>query len=523
MSNDEVWQLQLNEVIALSSICAPGTFALLDTDNENLPPLESRERDHGPLEVEIRVHLDLPGGSTDLQYREKSRTLKTLPPLCVTISLDPASGYPVVYTPTSIPTIHLDGSPYLTSTDEDMVLAALRSQVWEAQGGPFVPILWSMIEWLQENTLQHTTMTKGPPLVVTVQDEAAWSFLTKYDVAQDAKRFQQTIQTCPVCLEDRPGTQLVRLPGCRHAMCRRPCLLMLVTTGIRTGDLGSLCCPESDCRLPLAPHMIQQVLLSTSAVSPEMHNLLERWEKITLSRALDAMQDLEYCPRCNTPCLAHGGGGEEGNSLAQCTQCLFAFCTRCRASYHPRSQPCTADMNTEEYRNEQLTKQLLESQGVQQCPNCAMAIIKSGGCNKMVCPTCGTSFCWLCRTKLKKEKAYEHFNPFLGVVSCAGKLFDMEEIERFNMEQEGLGWEGNVEDDVEGQRRQQQRPRPRPQHAAAVYKPCVTCGQRIEKVAGNNHLRCMWCNTSFCFLCDAVLRGKGAAGRHYGPRHRQHS
>ena len=70
------------------------------------------------------------------------------------------------------------------------------------------------------------------------------------------------------------------------------------------------------------------------------------------------------------------------------------------------------------------------------CPKCNQAIIKSDGCNKMVCGTCGvrpftlnpkptvfqTYFCYLCGRIVDKANPYSHFNA--NNSQCFGRLFE---------------------------------------------------------------------------------------------------
>ena len=70
------------------------------------------------------------------------------------------------------------------------------------------------------------------------------------------------------------------------------------------------------------------------------------------------------------------------------------------------------------------------------CPKCNQAIIKSDGCNKMVCGTCAvrfltriykltvfqTYFCYLCGRIVDKANPYSHFNA--NKSQCFGRLFE---------------------------------------------------------------------------------------------------
>lgn len=60
-----------------------------------------------------------------------------------------------------------------------------------------------------------------------------------------------------------------------------------------------------------------------------LNNSSNRWEELLLSRALDRMDDVEYCPRCETVSVA------DQDSCAQCPKCYYAFCSNCGDSWHP--------------------------------------------------------------------------------------------------------------------------------------------------------------------------------------------
>ena len=55
-------------------------------------------------------------------------------------------------------------------------------------------------------------------------------------------------------------------------------------------------------------------------------------------------EDVVYCPRCDlegdgrrVPCI------QDGDHMARCEVCLFVFCGKCRAVYHPGSECASAD------------------------------------------------------------------------------------------------------------------------------------------------------------------------------------
>lgn len=133
------------------------------------------------------------------------------------------------------------------------------------------------------------------------------------------------------------------------------------------GSIAAILCPDPSCRAPITEGTLRNLLTSES---------FDRWQRLTLSRTLDAMADVFACPRCQTPTIEEGGlvpkqnttgsqgvsisastctsekrqstrvrnktsGLGEAGRLARCPNptCGFAFCPGCFESYHPAS-PC---------------------------------------------------------------------------------------------------------------------------------------------------------------------------------------
>lgn len=44
-------------------------------------------------------------------------------------------------------------------------------------------------------------------------------------------------------------------------------------------------------------------------------------------------------------------------------------------------------------------KEKIDADLVQYCPTCNMGVTKTMNCNQLMCPECGTGFCWLCGTR----------------------------------------------------------------------------------------------------------------------------
>jgi hypothetical protein len=72
---------------------------------------------------------------------------------------------------------------------------------------------------------------------------------------------------------------------------RQVCTRTHCGTHVQDGTLDLLRCPNTTCKAPLPPHLLKAVLDTAQ---------FERWERLTLERTLDCMEDLVYCPRCDT-------------------------------------------------------------------------------------------------------------------------------------------------------------------------------------------------------------------------------
>ncbi|CAG9465151.1 unnamed protein product [Pedinophyceae sp. YPF-701] len=562
---EDNWELQVDEAVALQAIMAEGSVHVERPDGTAVsvddlpggPPVAGlamilRVNVSAPDGVRIKAVADdddagpsdAPTFRGDVATAGLAFSVRYLPPVELTVTF--TEGYPGA----AMPEACVD-APWLREGGTAALLSGLTG-VWEEQGGPGAPVVWAWVTWLEEEALRVACGEGG----VLEHPMSGIEYLVRYDQAQRARAFREGMHDCPICMEEKPGTQQYKLPGCDHFLCRA-CLSDMCATHVREGSLVQLQCPQPDCRRPIAHHVLQDVL-------PE--DLFERWESLTLARCLDAMQDVVYCPRCNAPCIEEGAAtpapppdsaeaqapapSSRGTALplAQCAECMFAFCTLCMSTYHPgsgcvgveqrlaelakRSQAHCANSAAkleEERRRLQMMEELKSEKMIRekgkQCPTCGIAVWKSEGCNKMACVSCGTTFCWLCG---KAIESYSHFNPDLNPQSpCAGNLFDLDEIQRaFNDWEVDQGYVlvGLLEDEHQAHERRRRRARAEGLRAvrAGEGRPCVTCGQPVPRVARNNHMRCANCATAFCFLCGEVLRGKGAGGRHFGPAHKQH-
>lgn len=564
----ENWHAQLDELQALEAIYE-GDFSVRRAEGVCLPvdqgpPLDATAlaaveppSEGWQLVLQLLLHASVPengckvalagphtavrneGDSFDMEVAEGSSMvyqLAHLPPIALTLTFGP--DYPAEQAP-----LCRVAAMWLSKRQSRELEAELAS-LWQAQG-PGLPVGYTWAEWLQTSALNHLTAEHGgvlvmepndnveeresqgssasdddideSPTVITKGMEATLLPLLQYSAARQLQNFKQGTHTCAICFEEQLGAQFARL-DCGHAFCAA-CMRQSAQVHVASGELDALRCPDTSCRAPLDAHILRQLLDAAG---------YERWEQLTLQRALDRMADAAYCPRCGTVSLE-----DLSDNCADCPRCFFVFCTLCNEGRHPGVQCVSAETRlamlrrkaegggaaaVEELRRKEhdfLSLAEIEKSS-KRCPGCGTAIQRTEGCNKMSCANCGAFFCWRCN---KQIEGYTHFKAGSECV-----LFDEAEILRWERRWEAeVGFHaaagfrndylaaeaaaGGGGEDGEGRQRRRVDPLP------AVNCPC--CGQLNYKLARNNHARCWSCSRHFCCQCRTVLQRKG--GTHFGP------
>uniref|UniRef100_A0A7I4EBQ6 RBR-type E3 ubiquitin transferase n=1 Tax=Physcomitrium patens TaxID=3218 RepID=A0A7I4EBQ6_PHYPA len=346
--------------------------------------------------------------------------------------------------------------------------------------------------------LKYAACIEEHPLSLSETENNKQQQDDEYEESAKHKVFQESVHTCLICFSEYSGYSFTKLP-CQHYFCTT-CLKQYCNMHVKEGSVLNLNCPDTSCKEQIPPTYLKQLLDEEA---------FERWDNLSLQRALDAMADVVYCPKCKTASL------EDPDHLVQCSQCRFSFCSLCLSNWHP-GQTCMSpeaklrilqsrrqgrEMGEEAIKKEkELINECLDMDYIKreakQCPTCRMAVQKSEGCNKMICTNCGGYFCFQCG---KKIAGYDHFRGG----SCI--LLDQLELNR---------WELQFNLQLQQLQEQDLVPRnPRGAAGMAAARPCPNCKQVNYKAGGNNHIFCWACQCHYCGLCNNVVR-KGAG--HFG-------
>ncbi|KZP26851.1 hypothetical protein FIBSPDRAFT_731775 [Athelia psychrophila] len=203
---------------------------------------------------------------------------------------------------------------------------------------------------------------------------------------------------CPICYD------AVTLPikfGCGHAYCGA-CIHHFLTS---TSTFPLVCMGDEDtCHVPIPIPVIQRFL-----PIEQFTNLLE-----TAFIALidHHPQDFKHCPtpdcrqvyRCTT---------SDAASIIHCPSCLSSVCSACHEESHEGMTCEERKLNDDRNEQERLNDEFATQSGFKKCPQCAVWIEKTEGCNHMACK-CGAHICWVCMGIFDAASVYQHMHTAHG-------------------------------------------------------------------------------------------------------------
>jgi len=323
-------------------------------------------------------------------------------------------------------------------------------------------ILYEWVQYLNENTLTVLNITSPFALNVernqqndsrAIQDvesvDSLLEYLLDFDVKETQFQFSINYFNCNVCFEEKPGNLCVIFHQCKHVYCSN-CMTDYFLIQITDGSVRSLTCPEAKCETQADPSLVKTL------VDEETY---EKYDRFLLQSALDCMNDIVYCPRCQTPVLK-----ETDETMGICPSCKYSFCTLCKRCYHGISKcpvnskellklreqylAATDDekLALEKRYGRKVLKNAVEelyseswlSQFTQTCPSCNTKIEKIDGCNKMTCFKCTNNFCWICNKLISSSDPYAHYQN--NANACYNKLFEGIVVDDLDDSDDEDGW-----------------------------------------------------------------------------------
>ncbi|XP_060078789.1 E3 ubiquitin-protein ligase RNF14-like [Ylistrum balloti] len=404
-------------------------------------------------------------------------------------------------------------------------LCVMLDKLWE--DSPGMPILYTWIDWLENNSLSflglrdHVLLQETSPEDIVVDErgmqdcldiEEAVTIMMRYSTDEENFQFRRTDHECCVCFMEFPGADFYRMKQCGHHICRE-CMQTLCQIHVKEGTVTELVCPESECKTDIPPGVIREV------VGEEQFC---RYERLTLQKALDTMGDIVWCPRCQGVVVQES---DKTLHLGYCIYCQFSFCTLCKKLWH-QGERCVGvedavkaledklsikKDDAEEIKRkierlkEEASSNVYLTNKAKTCPSCHANIQKISGCNKVMC-RCGCALCYVCGKDIT-QTGYEHFNQSRYCSTFTDYedndfVWNRRPVPQINP--------GRVAVMLNIQTRLAENP-------LLKQVQCPRCHRKnLQGLHGNNHVKCWNCGTGFCFLCREILN-KVPVTKHFKP------
>uniref|UniRef100_A0A914XNE5 RING-type domain-containing protein n=1 Tax=Plectus sambesii TaxID=2011161 RepID=A0A914XNE5_9BILA len=204
---------------------------------------------------------------------------------------------------------------------------------------------------------------------------------------------------CPICLnEECLPEEMFSCSQSEHSFCR-DCVRQHSETQLGGGSHRVACMAEG-CAADVGLQALQ------TALAPETFSLLARRQQAASLRQAH-IDNLEHCPYCDFSMVIE-------NAAERLFRCRNRDCLKetCRECHKPSHIPlhCDEVERDEETRMRTFVEERMAEALIRTCPTCGCRIVKSDGCNKLVCTSCGSAMCYVCKQLLPTQDPYSHFN-----------------------------------------------------------------------------------------------------------------
>ncbi|KAL1957392.1 hypothetical protein VTO42DRAFT_6072 [Malbranchea cinnamomea] len=205
---------------------------------------------------------------------------------------------------------------------------------------------------------------------------------------------------CQCCFTDVP---IKRTIACRGLMAHRfcaDCIKKQAETQIGMLKCDMKCMTQDNCGAPFRPSKLNKILgqvLYDKLTSIQQHRELQEAD----------IEGLHECPFCDFKAIAPPIN-EDCQFACQNPACRKISCRKCGKESH-KGKTCEEVNKDRHLPTVHRIEEAMSEAVIRHCPlrGCNTPMVKEFGCNKLQCPRCGGSMCYICK---KSIRGYEHFN-----------------------------------------------------------------------------------------------------------------
>jgi len=440
-------------------------------------------------------------------------TVQHLPPLTMHIT------FPETYPSDSPPEFYLE-CEWLTSEQLAKLCATLDERAAELAGSEVV-FVWA--ECLKSETKFILGLGNTIELIPVGADDGfdiratatctdslqSTMRLVQHDVVTKKKRWLSETHTCFICFSEKPGSLFVELGNCDHSFCL-DCMSGMTKMHVKESSIVELKCPTPDCRAEFSTEMLEKVL---------DENEFSRWMQLKTQQILDTLEGVVFCPRCevlglDSPTFVEPATSEGEAPLATCGHCGYVFCGRCYGIAHANLADCISEedrlLQVAQYKAENSTKMstFAKKQARKEREVGKLHEVTDDYDRPPVETTGLLTQDWRdmregdelvsigSGTKDKFQVIWTNSNLMMGLDKVlVHPLPLVYRIRRCTeMSEEGKIQKRKILEELQSLKALKQS-----------SMPCPRCKVRISRSAGCNHMRCVHCDTHFCYRCGAQI------------------
>ncbi|KAL4482236.1 hypothetical protein ABPG72_018017 [Tetrahymena utriculariae] len=278
-------------------------------------------------------------------------------------------------------------------------------QVEKNQGDEKVPDLESSLvqerQSKNEQNLQNNFVYNSINTQTTRQKILNRHILQRYSKMSQTKNYflseAEGGVTCNICCLSYQHEYFYTLESCSHFFCKS-CIIQYLENCINTSQVLKIKCPDENCKAEFTDQIIQKILDTKT---------FQKYLKFKELKIINSDPTLKWCnrPGCTFYCQIN-----LSDPKIIC-KCGHEMCFQCGNNWH-EGKTCD-EVIQEEFQG------AIQKYVISFCPTCKSKVQKASGCNRIFCPICSQSFCWICRTP---NISYAHFSH-LNILGCPGKQF----------------------------------------------------------------------------------------------------